>query len=780
MSDVVTRFGVGQPVRRKEDDRFLRGEGRYVDDIAHDGQAYAAFLRSPHAHAVLTLIDTAEAKKAPGVLAVWTATEATAAGLAPLENRAAVEGLAPVTMPPLAKDRVRYVGQPVAMVVAESPEAAAEAAELIEADYVELPCVVSPREALSPDAAELHEAAPGNRALEWEVGDAEAAEAAFAVAAHRISTTVRSQRIVAAPMEPRACNALFDAASGRWTIHIGTQGSHGMRDLLAKALGAPAERLRVITPDVGGGFGMKLMIHPEYALLAAAARDLGRPVKWTAGRYESFLSDAQGRDLSTEAEGAFDADGRILALRCRSLGNLGAFYSQFGAAIHTIFSAPLLGGLYRVPAAHAHLTAVFTNTTPTDAYRGAGRPEIILVTEKIMDAAALKLGLDPAEIRRRNLLTPEDFPHTTPLGVEFDSGDCPATLAMALRAAEWEERAERRARSAARGMIRGFGLAYYMERTGGSPSEEARIRIRPNGRIEAWIGTQSNGQGHETAWSQLICDRLGVPFEAIEFPEGDSDLLPLGGGTGGSRSLIIAHRAFFNAADHIIETGGKIAAERLEAAEIDIEFSPAEGGVFRIKGTDRTLDLFAVAAAAEEMAEERDQGLLGVGSIRDRLPTFPNGAHIAEVELDPATGALKLERYAIADDFGRVVNPLLVEGQVHGGVVQGVGQALLEGAAWDEETGQPLTGSFMDYALPRAADLPFFTAALNEGAPSRNNPLGVKGAGEAGSVGAIPATVFAVLDALRAAGATEAAIAALEPPFTPCKIWRALQSATTV
>ena len=770
-NNIAARFGVGQPLRRREDERLLRGAGRYVDDIEHEGQLWAAFLRSPHAHAILKLVDTAEAKKAPGVLAVWTAADAAAAGVGDLTSWAPVQRvdgspIAPVTMPVLARDRVRFVGQPIAMAVATSRAAAEEAIERIEIDFQELPSVVSAEAAMSADAPELHAQAPGNVALDWEVGDAAATDAAFAAAAEVVSVRTRNQRLIVASMEPRGLNAQYDAAEGRWTLHIGTQGVHMLRMILAKSLGAPEDRLRLITPDVGGAFGMKMMIHPEYPLVAAAARDLGRPVKWTASREESFLSDAQGRDLTTQAEGAFDADGRMLAMRARSVANLGAYYSQFGAGVHGPFSAAIVGALYKVPQAYAGLTSVFTNTTPTDAYRGAGRPEINFAAEDLMEAAALRFDLDPAEIRRRNLLAKEDFPHTNSTGVTYDSGDCHAVLSAALDAADWEGRAARRAESAARGRVRGVGLCYYMERTAGSPVEEARIRLRRDGRLEATIGTQASGQGHETAWSQLIAEKLGVPPELIDFAPNDSDLLPAGGGTGGSRSLIMAHRTFFMAADDVVAQAKSLAAERLEAAEADIEFRADEGGRFRIKGTDRTIGLFEAAA---------EQEILGAGSVAESSPTFPNGAHIAEIELDPETGEVAPLRYVIVDDFGRVLNPLLAAGQVHGGAAQGIGQALLEGAAWDEESGQPLTGSMLDYILPRADDLPNFETSMLEVAPTPSNPLGVKGAGEAGTVGGIPAMIFAVRDALRHAGAGEDAIAALEPPFTPCKVWKALQ-----
>ncbi|MBX2854653.1 MAG: xanthine dehydrogenase family protein molybdopterin-binding subunit [Rhodobacteraceae bacterium] len=534
MLDGVMKFGVGQPVRRKEDDRFLRGAGQFVDDITEPGQAYAVFLRSPAAHAKITALDVAAARGAPGVLAVYIDSDARAAGMKDLASLAPIANadgsdIAPVTHPHLARGRVRYVGQPVAMVVAESLAQARDAAEMINLKLEDLPAVVDLRAALADGAPLLHNSAPNNRSYQWEVGDKAATEAAFAAADHVVTERVVAQRLIVNAMEPRAVNVKYDDGAGRWTVTCATQGSHAMRARISSHLGVEAERVRVITPDVGGGFGMKLMVHPEYAVCAMAAQKLGRPVKWTADRTESFLSDAQARDLWAEAAGAFDADGRLLAMRFHGLSGLGAYYSQVGAAIHTIFSAPIMGGMYRLPTAYAQTEGVFTNTTPTDAYRGAGRPEVINLTEMVMDKAARAVGLDPAELRRRNLLTAADMPYKTWSGASYDSGDCVATLDQALEIADYRRAEVRREQARARGRLWGVGVVYYMERTGGGPNEVARIRIRGNGRVEALIGTQSTGQGHETAWAQIIHEKLGVDISVIDFAHGDSDALPLGG-----------------------------------------------------------------------------------------------------------------------------------------------------------------------------------------------------------------------------------------------------------
>ncbi len=766
------KFGVGQPVRRREDPRFLKGEGRYIADIAIGmDPLHACFLRSPVAHGRITSLDVSDAREAPGVACVYAGGDV-AERLTPLGNAIPLTltdggAPAPVTMPHLATDRVRFVGQPVAVVFAETASAAKDAAEAITLEIEEQSPVIDASTALSPGAPLLHDEAPGNLAYDWAFGDKAATDLAFAEAAHISRVRVVNQRLVVASMEPRAILVDYAAKTGRWDAFVGTQGSHGMSAKIATSLGVEPARVRVRTPDVGGAFGMKLATHPEYAVCALAAKDTGRPVFWIGERGESFLADAQGRDLVSDVEGAFDAGGRLLAIRSRGVSNLGAYYSALGAGVHTVFSAPITGGMYALPCFHAEIRGVFTNTTPTDAYRGAGRPEVIFQTERLMDQAAFEMGIDPIELRRRNLVTPDMLPHSTPGGMVFDSLDPHRNLDDAARLADRVGFAARRAESEARGMLRGLGAVYYMERTGGGPVENARIIVRGDGTVLASVGTQSTGQGHETAWAQLIAERLGVDIDAIEMAPGDSEGLPVGGGTGGSRSAVMATRTFLMAAEDVAEKGREAAADLLEAAPADIEFTPSDGGRFRIMGTDRSASLFEVAASTEAGA------LQGDGAVADRESTFPNGSHIAEVEIDPDTGETRLRAYSIVDDFGVVLNPLLVEGQVHGGVAQGVGQILSEAAIWDAESGQPLTGSFMDYAMPRASDVPNFAIRLNE-TPCKTNPLGVKGCGEAGSVGAVPAVFLAVLDALRATGVRD-----IVPPLTPLAIWSALRSVAT-
>lgn len=759
------KFGVGQTLSRKEDDRFLRGRGRYVDDIVLPGQLHAVFVRSQVAHGILVSVDMDAAAAAPGVLAVYDGA-AIAGRLNDLANAAPIRqedgsALAPVAMPHLARGKVRFVGQPIAMIVAETRLLAEDAAELVMVEIEDLPPVLGAAEALEDGAPPLHDEAPGNRAYTWAVGDEEATDAAFAAAAKTVEVPVTNQRLVVAPMEPRATNARYE--NGRWHLWAATQGVHALRAKLCLQLGVEADAVHVQTPDVGGAFGMKLQAHPEDALLCLAAKDLGRPVKWTSTRSESFLSDAQARDLRTVAEGAFDAAGRLIGIRARSLSNLGAYYSSVGAGIHTAFSAPLLGGMYDVPAMFTRVTGVFTNTTPTDAYRGAGRPEIINVTEHVIEAGALAFGADPVEFRRLNLIRPDQIPYTSAGGFTFDSLDAPRNVEDALALSDAEGAAARREEAAAAGKIFGRALVYYYERTGGAPMERAVVRIGADGAVEAAVGTQTSGQGHETAWAQLIHEQLGVDYNAIKLLDGDSDLLPGGGGTGGSRSLIMASRVFLKAGEAIIEKGMEGAEKLLEAGRSDIEYE-AEGACFRVAGTDRSVTLTEVAA---EMG-----GIEGKGAVDDGKTTFPNGAHVAEVEIDPETGEVTLTRYDIVDDFGVVINPSLVAGQVHGGVVQGLGQILHETAAWDPQTGQPLAASFMDYRMPRAADFPNFRLRYNE-IPSTTNPLGVKGCGEAGTVAALPAAALAVADALRSAGVETPP----EPPFTPLAVWAALQGA---
>ncbi|MEL6479032.1 MAG: xanthine dehydrogenase family protein molybdopterin-binding subunit [Pseudomonadota bacterium] len=747
------QFGLGQSVPRREDPRLLRGEGRYVDDITLPHQLHAYVLRSQVAHGRLISINFGEVAAAPGVCAIYTHAEI-AGRLAEMGCDFPMEPApAPVKMPHLAEGKVRFAGQPIALVVAESRAAAQDAAERIEVEIEDLPAVTHPPSALEGGASELHAEAPGNLAYTWECGDAQAVDALFRDAAHIVTTPVLNQRLAVVSMEGRGINIRYE--DGRWEGWVSTQGAHGMRAKIARALGVEPEAVRIHVGDVGGGFGMKIMDHPEYALCALAAKDLGRPVKWVGERSESFLSDAQGRDMRGTVEGAFDADGTCLAMRMRTVSGIGAYYSTVGIAVHTAFSAGLLGGMYKIKAHHAHVRGAFVNTPPTDAYRGAGRPETIYATELLMDAAARQIGLDRVEIRQRNLVTPDMLPHPTPGGFSFDSLDTQKVTANTAQRADWA-----RFEGQANGKLSGIGVAYYMERTGGGLNEMTKVTLTPEGGARIHIGTQSTGQGHETAWAQILHAQLGLPFEKIEVMPGDSDAIPMGGGTGGSRSAKMASRVILLAAEDIVTQGKALAAERLEAAEEDIEFDPAQAR-FTIAGTDRSVDLAALAEAAE---------IIGTGKVEGRESTFPNGCHIAEVEIDPETGQIALTRYTITDDFGTLINPDLVRGQVHGGVVQGIGQVLGEEMRWDAE-GQPQTASFMDYHMPRADDLPMFDVDLVE-VPAKTNPLGVKGCGEAGCCGGIPSTALAVMDALRRGGVTD-----LEAPFTPYRVWSALREA---
>lgn len=758
------KFGVGQPARRKEDRRFLTGEGRYIDDRAPEGTLAAYVLRSAMAHARVALGGLDAARAAPGVALVY-GPEDVLGRLKPLS--CAIElpqrgggAQARVVQPHLADGVARHVGQPLAFVVADTLDDARSAAELIEVDYEELPVVVDGAAALEPGAPQLHAGAPGNLAYDWEIGDEAAAEAAFAAAAHVVRTRAVNQRLIVMAMETRGIVIRFDPASARWEGWVGSQGAHAMRDGIAESLGVPPERLRIHAPDIGGGFGMKLMQHPEYALAALAAEETGRPVKWIADRAESFLSDAQARDLQVEIEGAFDAEARILALRSNGVSNLGAYCSSSSLGVHTLFSAGLIGGMYRVPAAYVRVRGALTATTPTDAYRGAGRPEAIYNTERLLDAAARQIGIDPLTLRRINLLTPEELPYETLGGLTFDSLDPARLIDRAVEASDYEGFAARAEEAAGRGRVLGRSAIYYMERTGGGPKENARVDISAEGDAVIHVGTQSTGQGHETTWAQILNENLGLDWERISLAAGDSDALPLGGGTGGSRSTIMASRVIRLAAEDIVAKCRDSAADELEVAPEDLEFLPGEGA-FGVAGADLRVVLPVII--------RRLGGVSGVGAVSDTTASFPNGCHMAEVELDPETGLMTLARYTPVDDFGVIVNPLLAGGQAQGGVAQGVGQALFEQAVYDPETGQPLAASFMDYAVPRADDLPALEPHFVE-VPCLTNPYGVKGGGESGTVAGIPAAALAALDALARAGGEP-----IEAPFTPVRVWTALQ-----
>ena len=770
------QFGIGQAVRRKEDVRFITGTGRYADDINRPGQAYAVFLRSPHAHALVRGIDKAAAQRAPGVLAVYSHDDIAAAKLGvikcivPLKNR---DGSAYPNpgRPLLAADRVRHVGEAVAMVVAETPAQARDAAELIEVTYEPLPAIVDPTAAVQPGAPLLFDGTPENVALDWELGDAKAVAAAFAGAAHIVKLDLAVTRVVVNPIEPRSVVGEYDRVSGRFTVNLGTQGVFAARSCIARSLAVAEDKIRIVTSDVGGSFGMKGFDFPEHSLVPWAASLLGRPVKWTSDRQEAFVSDTQGREQQVHAELALDQDARFLAIRADSIANIGAYLSYFSLLIPTVAGYRLLTGAYRIPAAHVRVRAVHTNTVWVDAYRGAGRPETAYVLERLVDTAARELRLAPDEIRRRNFVPPSAMPYKTPMIVAYDSGDFPANLDLALAHADWAGFATRRAASLHRGRRRGIGLAYYLEVTANMPQETADIRFLAGGRVRMGIGTGPSGQGHETAFAQILEDRLGVPFDHIDFEFGDSDALGRGGGTGGAKTLMLAGTALVDAAEKIIAKGRRLAGHFLEVADQDIEF---KDGVFTVAGTDRSLGILELAertAAAPSLPDGLPATLDDAGISSADKNTFPNGCHICEIEIDPETGATEICRYTVADDFGRVINPMIVEGQIHGGIVQGIGQALMEHGIYDRDSGQLLSGSFMDYAMPRAGDMPDIAVSFNE-VPCTTNVLGIKGAGEAGSVGSLPAVMNAVVDALSPLG-----VGHLDMPASPARIWSAIARA---
>ena len=776
----MARFGIGQSARRKEDDALLKGRGRFQDDVSLEGEVHACFVRSPHAHADIRAVETAEAAAAPGVLAVYTGADVAADGLGTLPCIAdafialKLPDGSPACYPPnpmLPEDRVRHVGEAVAMVVAESQAAARDAADLVSVDYAELPAVVDAAQARASGAPQIWPQAPGNLSCTWAQGDAAATEAAFRAAAHVVEIELVNNRLVVSTIEPRGALGVYDAASERYTLHINSQHVHGARAVIAGILGIEEDRLRILAHDLGGGFGMKYFSYPEQVLVAWAARKLGKPVRWLSGRAEGFLSDTQARDHITQAALALDADGHFLGLRVRTLANLGAYVSNLGPISPTLLYTRMLANAYRTPAIHAEVEGVLTNTVFTDAYRGAGIPESNYVVERLVDRAAAKLGLAPDEIRRRNLIPAAAMPYQVPLDITYDSGDYAGVLENSLALAGWSGFAARRAEAAARGRLRGIGMAVYVESTVGDPAEHVSIRFRDDGGVSLSAGTGASGQGHETTYAQLLSESLGIPFEAVELIEGDSDDLPAGGGTGGSRSTYMVALAIEDGAAKVIDKGTRVAANLLEVAPADIRFAD---GNFAIAGTDRAIGIMALARQAADPAnlpEGMEPGLDADGRTETFDGTFPNGCHICEVEVDPETGALELANYAAVNDFGRVVNPMLVDGQVHGGVAQGLGQAVFENCVYDEESGQLLSGSFMDYCLPRADDLPDFTLAT-KGVPTNQNPLGIKGCGEAGSIPAPAAVVNALLDALKERGVTD-----IDMPLTPERVWRALRAA---
>ena len=764
------KFGVGQAVTSVESERFVAGAGRYTDDISLAGEVFGVVVRSPRAHAEIVSIQTAAAEEMPGVLAVLTSEEADADGLGGLPCLVPVKNSDGSTcaLPPwpiVQDDRVRYVGDPVAFVVAGTLQQARDAAEAIEVDYRGLPAVTATEEA--PAAPPIRPEAADNLCCDWEDGDREATDRAFAGAAHVVSLKLVNNRLVGNPMEPRSALGEFDRDTGRYALRTSTQGVHLFSALLANAVfGVEPEQVHVTTADVGGAFGLKAVIYPEQVMVLWAAKRLGRPVRWTADRSESFISDTHARDHVTEAELALDAQGRFLAIRASTLANLGAYLALFGPLIPTEACRGMLTGVYDIAAAHVRVRGVFTNTVPVDAYRGAGRPEAAYVVERLVDVAAAELGLAPDEIRRRNFIPPQSMPYATALNLAYDSGEFARNMDDALARADWRGFEARRAAAAERGRLAGRGLAYYVETCAGPlhGSENSEVRIEEDDGVSVFIGTQSSGQGHETAFAQIVAEELGVAFESIRVLEGDSDILPTGGGTAGSRSLMIGGVSLYRAVDDLVTKARVLAAKQLEVDGDDLTF---EDGRFAAPGTNLAIDLLDVADAARGEA-----GLIGRGEFTSEAANYPNGCHVCEVEIDRETGQATIVRYTVVDDFGRVINPLLLAGQVHGGVAQGVGQALLEWARYDEESGQLLAGSFLDYCMPRADDLPDYDIGWNE-IPCRSNPMGIKSAGEAGAVGAPPAVINAVVDALSQYGVRH-----IDMPATPERIWRAMETGT--
>jgi len=770
------KYGVGQPVPRNEDPVLLTGRGQYTDDLNRDGQAYGAFVRSPVAHGVLKGIDAEAALAMPGVLGVFTGADLEKAGYGaircgvPLKNFDGSEMRNP-TRPALPTDRVRFVGDPVAIVVAETAVQARDAAEAVAVDIDPLPAVTDAEAAAEDGAPQLYDVTPNNVVLDYRYGDAEAVAKAFAAAAHVTRLRIVNNRVIVSALEPRAAIADYDPADGRWTLQVGSQGVFGLRGLLAKdILMVEPEKVRVLTGNVGGSFGMKAFVYPEYPALFHAARELGRPVKWVSDRSESFLADQAGRDHRVDAELALDAEGRFLAVRVTGFGNMGAYIGQVSPMMPTLNIVKNVTSVYRVPALEVAVKCVFTNTSPVSAYRGAGRPEGNYYMERLVDTAARELGIDRVELRRRNHIRPDAMPYATPAGTVYDSGEFTAVLDKAVAFADWDGFAARQAESRARGKLRGRGIGDYLEVTAPPQNEMGGLRFEADGTVTIITGTLDYGQGHWTPFAQVLHSKLGIPFERIRLLQGDSDELIAGGGTGGSKSLMASGAAIVEASDKVIEAGKQIAGHLLEAAVADIEF---HRGAFAIAGTDRSIGIMEIADRLRAGVALPDgvPRSLDVRHVHESSPSaYPNGCHVAEVEIDPDTGVVEVVRYHMVNDFGTVVNPLLVEGQAHGGIVQGIGQALMEHCVFDAE-GQVLTGSYMDYAVPRATDAPFFAFGTHS-VPATTNPLGAKGCGEAGCAGSLPSVMNAVVDALAEFGVTH-----IDMPATPEKVWRTIRAA---
>jgi len=775
-------FGIGQPVRRFEDKRLLSGNGRFQNDNNLLGQAFAYVLRSPHAHAHIDRLDLTAAKAAPGVQLILTGDDLVEAGLGAMGvpfQRKRPDGSPMFARAHLglAQGTVRYVGEPVALVVAESLAQAKDAAELVEIDYTTLPSVTDTAEAAEGKIAVWPDC-PDNISNLFEAGNKAAADAAFAGAAHVVKRRYVISRVYAHFMEPRGAIGVWDPGEDRFTLYADVQYPHRVRQALAtRIFKIPESRIRVIAGDVGGGFGTKGWQYPEHRLVLLAAKKLRRPVKWTCERSECIQADEHARDNVSDAELALDKDGKFLGLRVKTLANVGAYISSERNLLATFGNVGTLVGTYDIPAAHVGVYAVMANTNGTAPYRGAGRPEATYVIERLIDDAARELGFDRAELRAKNLIPPEKLPVKTALGLNYDCGDFPANQRNALEQSDWAGFAGRREASKTRGRLRGIGIANPIEKAAGPGQEFAEIRFHPSGNATLLMGSKNQGQGHETTFKQVLNEKLGLDPAVVQYIDGDTDRVAFGIGTNGSRSTVIGGSALWMAADKVIAKGKRLAAHLLEAAEADIEFTVGDqGGNFAVAGTDRRLSIIDVAKAsfqAGRLPPGLEGGLYETGTFAPDDNTYPNGCHVCEVEIDPDTGALEIVRYVVIDDVGTVVNPIGLKGQIHGGVAQGLGQALMEQVVYDRESGQNLTGSFMDYAMPRADSMPYMEITSNP-VPTKRNPLGAKGAGEAGTVGALPAIVNAVIDALAPLG-----VKSLDMPATPARIWQAIREAQT-
>ncbi len=783
----MAKTGIGEAVARREDYRFLTGQGKYVDDINLFNQAHAWIVRSPFAHATINSIDKDDAAQMPGVVAIYTSEDFSGAGGVPCGWQVNNKDGSPMNEPKhpiLAEGKVRHVGDPVALVIAQTRQQARNAAEAIIIDYTELAPAIDMKAALEPDSAVIHDEVGSNLCFDWELGDKAATEAAFEDAHHVTRLDLINNRLVANPMEPRAAIGDYDSSTGEYTLYTTSQNPHVIRLLMgAFVLNIPEHKLRVYAPDVGGGFGSKIYHYAEEAMMTWAAGQLKRPVKWTAERSESFMSDAHGRDHVTHVELALDENGKFLALRCNTLANMGAYLSTFAPCVPTYLHATLLAGQYTTPVIYCEIKAVFTNTVPVDAYRGAGRPEATYLIERVVDVAAREMNIDPAELRRRNFIQPDQFPYDTPVALTYDTGNYEATLDQAMEAADYSGFEARKREAAARGKLRGIGLSCYIEACGIAPSnvvgalgaraglyEVATVRVNPTGSVTVLTGSHSHGQGHETTFAQVVSDMLGIDYDAVDIVHGDTAKVPFGMGTYGSRSIAVGGSAIYRSVEKVISKAKKIAAHLMEADVSDIEF---ENGEFKVAGTDKATAFGDVALTAyvphNYPLEELEPGLEETSFYDPANFTYPAGTYICEVEIDPETGVVEVMSFHASDDFGNIINPMIVEGQVHGGLAQGIGQALLERCVYDEQ-GQLLTGSYMDYCMPRADDLPSFSVDTTVTACT-HNPLGVKGCGEAGAIGSPPAIINAVVNALSDYNVTH-----IDMPATPMKVWQHLSN----